>query len=509
MPLNEQQIAVVNEVVNGNRSINVIARAGCGKTFTLVEGVIKAIVDNDKGDAIIMAFNKAAAVEFEHRIERMGAKYTTVDSGTVHSIGFRAWRRVAGKVKVDGWKVANIIDERARSIELYMQYKSAIRQLVSLAKQNGIGITAEIEDYAAWNEIYEHHDIDANGYVEDVIEAAIDVFKESAKAIYQVVDFDDMIWAPLYKDARLNSYDFVLIDEAQDTNTTRRMLALRMLKPNGRLIAVGDDRQAIYGFTGADADSLDLIREAMGSVELPLNTTYRCPKAVVAEANRLVPDLSAHESAPEGLVTRITEVTEDGAFWFENPLLVPLTASDVALCRNTKPLVEAAYSMIRRNVGCRVEGRDIGEGLIALATKWKRVRTLGDLTAKLDEYKLTEMSKWEGKKNAAKAQSIEDRCDTLHVIIDNLLSKGLTTVEDLRAHIRSLFNDTPEGETPKVFTLSTIHKSKGREWERVFFLHRNKTLPSRYATQEWQLLQESNLEYVAITRAKSALYFVD
>jgi len=506
MALNAQQTAVVDAICNGTESINVIARAGCGKTFVLVEGVIKAIVDNRLGSAIIMAFNKKAAVEFETRIAKMGAAYTAVDSGTVHSIGLRAWKAAAGRIKVDGYKVANLIQDRARSDELYATYGNVIRQLVSLAKQSGIGITSAVEDFAAWNEIYEHHDLDANGATVEVIEAAQKIFNESAATINTVVDFDDMIWAPLFKNVRVGQYDFVLIDEAQDTNTTRRMLALRMLKPNGRLIAVGDDRQAIYGFTGADADSLDLIREAMGSIVLPLNTTYRCPKAVVAEANRLVPDLNAHESAPDGSVSRMEEIDANEAWWFER---AGLTANDVALCRNTKPLVEAAYSMIRKNIGCRVEGRDIGEGLIALATKWKRVVTLGALAERLDEYKLTEMAKWEGKKNAAKTQAIEDRCETLQVIIDNLLTKGLTTVDDLKAHIRSLFNDTPEGQTAKVFTLSTIHKSKGREWERVFFLHRNKTLPSRYATQEWQLLQETNLEYVAITRAKSALIYVD
>lgn len=184
-----------------------------------------------------------------------------------------------------------------------------------------------------------------------------------------------------------------------------------------------------------------------------------------------------------------------------------VTANDVALCRNTKPLVETAYNFFRLGIACRVEGRDIGEGLIQLATKWKRITTLSTLLDKLDEYQTTETAKWSAKENTFKIQVLEDKCETLRVIIDHLIIEGLTNVQDLVTHIKAMFGDTPEGEKPKVFTLSTIHKSKGREWERVYILHRE-LLPSRYATQPWQLEQENNLEYVAITRAKSELIYV-
>jgi superfamily I DNA/RNA helicase len=70
-----------------------------------------------------------------------------------------------------------------------------------------------------------------------------------------------------------------------------------------------------------------------------------------------------------------------------------------------------------------------------------------------------------------------------------------------------MFGNTKEGEAPKVLTLSTVHKSKGREWTRVYALGRAKFMPSPYAKKEWQMVQESNLEYVMITRAMSE--FID
>ncbi|MEY9138574.1 superfamily I DNA/RNA helicase [Bradyrhizobium diazoefficiens] len=54
-------------------------------------------------------------------------------------------------------------------------------------------------------------------------------------------------------------------------------------------------------------------------------------------------------------------------------------------------------------------------------------------------------------------------------------------------------------------TLSTIHKSKGREWQRVFWLDRLNTCPSKYAKLEWELEQEMNLCYVAATRSMGEL----
>jgi superfamily I DNA/RNA helicase len=126
---------------------------------------------------------------------------------------------------------------------------------------------------------------------------------------------------------------------------------------------------------------------------------------------------------------------------------------------------------------------------------------------RLDEYQVTETAKWLKKDNAFKVQLVEDKCETLRIIAGHLIEQGLTQVSDLIKHVQTLFGDTPDGETPKVFTLSTIHKAKGREWNRVYFLHRE-LLPSRYAKQDWQLEQERNLEYVAITRAKKELIYV-
>ena len=550
--LSPQQQAVVDWVVDGRGSLNLIARAGCGKTYTLLRGAVRAIVEHNRGEVAVMAFNKAIADEFKVKLQELATEtgdrrfvdWKRVDTGTVHSFGFRTWRRemtTPREQQVDEKKVIKLIDGRAEDLQrrgaernIWRDCGPALRKAVSLAKQAAFGVLCGLEDRGRWYELLEHHGVNelADGYeLDELVPAAIELLKVSISLDREVVDFDDMIFAPLYHKVRFWPKDWVLIDEAQDTNPARRALALAMLKPRtGRLIAVGDDRQAIYGFTGADADALELIKAELNSAELPLNVTYRCPRAVVAEANRLVPDLTAHESAPEGIVRTSATVhhscKECGSNdltgssctndcrpeylehyqWFQ---VEPPAATSVILCRNTKPIIEQAYAMLRHGVGCRVEGREIGEGLLTLARRWKRIRSLAQLVDKLEDYQSRETQRWLAKGKEDRAQQIEDKCETVRVICLQLLADGKSKLADLEAFVHNLFGDTKPGERPNVVTLSTIHKAKGREWDCVYLLDRSGTLPSKWARKPWQLRQEENLEYVAITRSKHELVYLE
>jgi hypothetical protein len=239
---------------------------------------------------------------------------------------------------------------------------------------------------------------------------------------------------------------------------------------------------------------MDIIRQQLNADTLPLNVTYRCPKNVVALAQTWVPDITAHESAPEGIVRSINE----NEFAIET-----LRSDDAILCRNTKPLVELAFNLIRRGIACHVEGREIGNGLLQLARKWK-IRTLSALTNKLRDYREKETQHFMAKGQDQKAAQVDDKVETLYVLISKLVSEGKTDIDDLARFIEELFKDG--GQT---LTLCTVHKSKGREWERVYLLGRNAYMPSKWARMEWQQEQEANLSYVAVTRAKHELIEVN
>lgn len=506
-----QQAAVAEWVKNGSGHLNLVARAGCGKTSTLLW-----IAPMLQGCSIFLAYNKAIAEEIKLKLKASGIEWKQCEGSTFHAIGFRAWRKAHPHVVVDDRKVDGIINTMAqdalqrndvRMNRILGEGGQSIKQLVSLAKQQAFGHEAQGtgED---WAQIINHHDIDnsTEATQQELIAIAQDIYRRSIALNPTTIDYDDMILAPLVGRCRFWQYDWVMVDEAQDTNPARRALAMCLLKRSGRLIAVGDPRQAIYGFTGADADAMDIIARRLHSTTLPLNVTYRCPRAIVAHANSIVPDITAHESAPEGSVWEIPFIADEGDSF--DDLVDGLGAEDAILCRTAKPLVGLAYYLIKRGKGCRVEGREIGKGLIALATRWKRVKGVKALRNKLSAWASTEMAKAISKGNETKAQSIEDRVDTLGVVCDHVGDDG--TVAEVVNQINRLFGDTPPGVSlPNVVTLATVHKSKGREWDRVFIIDRAKLMPSRWAKLAWQAHQEQNLIYVAITRAKQTLVEVD
>jgi DNA helicase II / ATP-dependent DNA helicase PcrA len=502
--LSDQQLEVIRWVYEGKGSLELLARAGCGKTFTLMK-VVDAVVKGHLGDVALMAYNKKIADELKAKLEAAKYDWRTAQAGTVHSFGFGAWRKVAPGVQIDDKKLFSIISEQGYQKDgaFYVENSAAIAKLCSLAKQRAIGHLGAIENVDLWLDIWDHFDLD-NDVTEnvdpyEVVRAAQNVYKISLRQCREVIDFDDMILAPLYFRARFWPKDWVLLDESQDTNPARRALALAMLKPKtGRMIFVGDPCQAIYGFTGADSDSMNQLKVATGAKTLPLNVTRRCPKAVVEVAKRLVPDFIAHESAPQGVV----RATTYDALATEN-----LGKEDAILCRNTAPLVQTAYSLIAKGIACRVEGREIGNGLIKLARRWK-LKTLDKLLAKLEDYQARQTAKFMSKGQEERVQGLVDQVDCLRIIIDRCLAVKKHSIDDLVKDIESMFGNTPDGQQPAVLTLSTGHKSKGREFARVYLLDMQKYCPSPYAKKPWQLEQEKNLEYVMITRAMRELIYV-
>lgn len=269
--------------------------------------------------------------------------------------------------------------------------------------------------------------------------------------------------------------------------------------------------QAIYGFTGADNDALDIIQRDFNATRMPLTVSYRCPQAVVRHAQELVSHIEAAPWAKEGAVHELIYTVRDEEghtgeelFWSE---WVPiLKREDAILCRNTKPLISLAFELIRKDHGCHVEGRDIGMGLVKIV-KRTGCDTVREIRASLDEHLSAEYERLLNKNKEAKAESLKDQIETIFVILDQLsFSDPLYKVEQ---KILGLFGDTEPGKPASSTTLSTVHKAKGREWNRVFLWDRNKFMPSKWAKQPWQLQQETNLTYVAITRAKETLVEVE
>lgn len=179
--------------------------------------------------------------------------------------------------------------------------------------------------------------------------------------------------------------------------------------------------------------------------------------------------------------------------WYSASLL----PSDIILCRNTAPLVSVAFRLLRFGVPCRIAGKDIGAGLVKLAKGFDSV-SISTFKWDLSKWACREIAKATQKNKRYLIGNIEDKAECLLI-----LANGEQTVPSLLAKIEELFR-----ERPSVLTLSTIHRAKGQEYPRVFILDRH-LMPSKYASQPWQLVQERNLHYVAVTRAKLDLVYVN
>lgn len=488
-----EQSAYFKWIVDGTGSCVLEAVAGAGKTTTLVHGLTLMV-----GNIFFGAFSKDIVKEISERVVNAGITNCIVN--TMHAEGFANLRRAFKNIIVSADKCRDIFRGASKKYPEYKPFESIVLQLVSLAKQSGVGIISEMEERAPWEAVISHYDIETfpEHAVTDQSDLIIRLARkvlERSNATPEIVDFDDMIYMPLLIGVSFKKYDWVLIDEAQDTNVIRRLLALKILKKGGRLVAVGDRHQAIFGFTGADSNSLDLIAADTNAIRLPLSTTYRCPKAVVKVAQEYVSHIKCADTAPEGSVQHadIDQLAELA------------TPGDAVLCRFNAPLVRYVYSFIAKGIPATIEGRDIASGLVTLARRWKSIKSAGDLLDKLKDYLEKETTKYLEKDEPRKSQVVEDKVNCLITIIDRVMKvdpKAKNIVDRVCTEIDTIFRDSGNTKTVK---FSSIHKSKGREWNRVIWLT---TPPSPFATKEWEMEQENNLCYVAPTRAKQELILI-
>jgi len=506
------QKAIFDFIKNETGSLIVEAVAGSGKTTTIV-GALKKIDSNKR--IIFCAFNKSIKLELEERVPT----YVTVV--TLNGLGHRAWmRHVGGSINLNSNKTFDILKsedfETTYGMWAVRKARSKVRRMVGLAKS--CGLVPEGNDEAqglvpdtieTWFHLIEHHDIDfsakehLNKPLKEQQQAeydakihAIEMARECLQIsldMWNEIDFDDQLYLPVVFGAKFPPHDFVFVDEAQDVAAIQRVMLKRTVaKKGGRLIAVGDPHQAIYGFRGADSQSLANIGKDFNAITLPLSISYRCPKNVVAEAQKYVSHIQSHESAPDGAVTNLGSYDPETMSQFEE--------NDFVLCRNVAPLVNTAFALLRKGKPAVIVGRDIGKNLIALIERLGG-RNISDFIDKLDEWKAKEVRKILDKDPEESTHKIDEKHECVMVFVR---CSGASTVPALIEVIDKMFSDD---NVRKAVRLSTIHKSKGLEAKRVLMLD-SWLLPSKYAKKEWQKEQENNLCYVAITRAQETLAYV-
>lgn len=484
-----QQAAIFDWFTAGHGNLVVRARAGTGKTTTILEGIDRA----PESSPLLVAFNKRIAEELTRKLRNPRAR-----AMTLHSLGFGFIRRTWSNVRVDedrAWRLARecwgrhrapvenrpprVIGETAPDAVI-----TAVVKLASLGKNAApFASLSDLVDLALTYNVQPENGWADEVPVEQLAEVALSAMVAAARRD-GTVDFDDMVFLPVVNRMTRPTYDLVVVDEAQDMNATQLLLAQAVA--SGRVCVVGDDRQAIYGFRGADGNALDRLRSELRAAELPLTVTYRCPQVVVHEAAKLVPDYTAAPTAPEGELGRVTP----------DAMMKLAAPSDFILSRTNAPLAPVCLALLRQGTRARIEGRDVAKGLVSLVKRMK-CDAIPDLMAKLARWQERETAKLAATKRRvaeARMEYIADQVATVEALTD-----GLADVAELVARIEELFS---VASGPAV-VCSTVHKAKGLEAERVFIL-----ADTLYCNGKRDSEEERNIHYVALTRAKASLVLV-
>lgn len=476
---------------NGNSVIN--ALAGSGKTSTIVNAV-KLIPSTC--NALFIAFNKEIVKELEKKL----AGVKNVQVKTLHSLGLLMIRRNLGtNIEIDEYKYRTFIKNNIKQLssadfdkmttKLMQQYTDNVIQLCDLGRYNLAQCEKDLLQVSA------RHDIPI---IDDECNAVLNVMKWGRENTTSI-DFTDMVWLPY--ELTLNpiglQYDYIFIDECQDLNAAQRELFLRCFRRGTRFIAVGDKKQAIYSFAGADAESFAKLQNLPNTTTLPLSISYRCPKKVVNLANQFVDTMECREGAPDGEIVHNVSIKD-------------IHDGDMVLCRTKMPLIKLYMRYLRMGVKSYVRGQDIGLNLLRMVDKTEQIvlnvslqkdgvfaRLYDDL---FEERNRLMIKRGMDLEDATLSNQIMNKYDSIKAL--EILAEGLTSARDLHDRIENVFAESADG-----VCLSTIHKAKGLEANNVYILCKT-LMPSRLATQDWEKEQEQNLMYVAYTRAKYKLGFV-
>lgn len=478
------QEAIFEEFSAGSGHLVIEAVAGSGKTTTILEG-IRRIRPGLR--VLFCAFNRETA-------DVLAAKVPAgVDANTTHGVGFRAvrwaWRKLFPKIDLDGKrerKLALALERRAGA-EWSNEDRDAMLALVGFAKAWVLWDPARLRKMAA------HYAIEpARRTMDEIVARAVEVIVASMEPA-PFISYDDMTFLPVALGLRPKAYDLVVVDETQDLNRSQVELALMSLAPGGRIVAVGDSRQAIYAFRGADKDSMKRLVKRLGAKTMPLSVTYRCPPEVVAHVQRYVPHIEPSPAAAPGLVAPATA----------KDMLAGWGVGDFVLSRVNAPLVRLCVRAWRRNIPAVVLGKDVGRVVREMVDRYA-----GDTVGGLIEHVVAWGAREEVRLTKAQKEDqidmVRDRVETIVALCEDMASLG-----DLRVRIDRLFAEPQKAgrdghktgvDLATKLVFASTHKAKGLEADAVWVLQRT------YLRDDSE--EEQNLYYVACTRAMRRLHLV-
>ena len=492
----DYQNNIFDWIQNGQGNLVVEASAGAGKTATLIECV--KLIPEDKR-ILLTAFNSDIATV----LKRKAKDLYNVNVSTLHSLGRQMLQRnyTDNTLALDEFKYKSYLNTNIKTLSSINTYE--------LSKKDYARYMNNIEAYINFGRCYlcqtvrdldfieERYDIDT---IADEKEIALDIL-EYGKNNLEQIDYTDMIWLPnvLFCKPIGMQFDWIFLDEAQDLSVCQREILLKCRKINTRMCFFGDAEQSLYSFASSDPESFKRLKELPNTTSLPLSISYRCAKNIVDFAQKIVPTIECNNDG------RLGEIKYD----------VPLSDihdGDMVLCRNNAPLMKVYVDFIKEGKKCFIRGKDIGLNLKNMVKRTgaerlnKNIQNDG-VFARLYDSVFDTINELTGKYNISYSDAVEssivsNKLDMIKAL--EILSDDIDTAEQLIEKISNIFSDRKKGG----ISLSTIHKAKGLEADNVYIACRD-LMPSSRAKKDWEIRQEYNLMYVAYTRARDILGFID
>jgi len=538
-PTSAQRI-IYDFVANGIGNGIIDAVAGAGKTTTLMECVEHI---PDINDVLYCAFNTSIRKEIQKKFHERGK---SVAVKTIHSLGFQIIRSFF-QVKMDREKYRKIIENadffehlvpeinklldihnflsveqikalQARRPNLNWDEKNALNESAGFVKEATANILAINDkfrltlcesDFASYKDMVDHFLLLGEDYSDEELGLYMILHQKLLKegnsiAISdKIIDYTDMLYLPtlLQLESKVQ-YGFVFVDECQDLSRAQLAIVKKYVRPGGRVLAVGDPYQSIYGFAGADSDSFENVKNAFECQPLMLTDCFRCPTSVISLAQSIRQDIKGFKT--DKGVTKYLE---------NRFVLDSLQLGDLVICRHRRPLLSLALKLVNKDIRIHLHPDEVSEFI----GDYKRYFTPSELLKILTEETIEQFLTVVRERNirqihkdcdnvdaVLRDMKIKEEMDLLKDSLDFFLKKfkewQLNTINSILLRLKELMSYLGDD----AIKISTIHRAKGLENERVFILEYNK-LPIKRKL-EWESIQERNLHYVAVTRPKKELY---
>jgi len=466
-PTPEQQ-DILLAATETDDNLLISALAGAAKTSTLVL-IAKAL---RKTPILCLAFNKAIQVEMTAQLP------STTVAMTLNSIGYRAWREATGRRHpINKSKTYELLKRHINTKLKTGEKLEAHTTMTELMRAIDSGKTAGYvpsghfpsarplmndDEFFAWLD-----DIPSKLGESIIRDVTIESIHESFRG---ELDFNDQIFMPTIFPATFPQYPLVMVDEAQDLSALNHVMLNKIARK--RIIAVGDECQAIYGFRGAHEDSMNLLQHQFGMKEMHLTISFRCPIAVVKTARGRAPQMRYPDWAETGSVTTLPS-------WNINNI----PDDCFVLCRNNAPLFTLAMQILRAGRFPTLRGNEIGRTIL------KNMKKFGKSQLTRVEVH-SAINAWESKKQkkSRSPKKVTDMADCMRLFAENGKTLG-----DALAYGEHLINSSGP------IHLMTGHKAKGLEKPVVFILDEYLIAPFG---------QDRNLRYVMQTRAQQDLIYI-